>query len=85
MLRDSHFHRIPIAVRIGEALGRHYLPGTMKSLAECVEDFDSFLFVDYHPERTEVEDFLSGQPGWRSKRLGPHTTLWERRPEGAAE
>ena len=85
MLRDSHLHLIPIGLRIGEALDRHYLPGTMKSLAECVQDFDSFLFVNYHPERTEVEDFLSGQPGWRSTKLGPHTKLWERRAERAAE
>ena len=85
MLRDSQFHLLPIGVRIGEGLGRHYLPGTMKSLAECVEDFDSFLFGNDHPEHTEVEDFLSAQPGWRSTTLGPHTKLWERRPEGAAE
>lgn len=85
MLRDSHFHRLPIGVRIGEALGRHYLPGTMKSVAECLEAFDSFLYVNDRPERTEVEDFLRAQPGWRSKTLGPHTKLWERRPEGAAE
>ena len=57
----------------------------MKSMAECVQDFDSFLFVNYHSERTEVEDFLSGQPGWRSTKIGPHTKLWERRAEGAAE
>ena len=85
MLRDSHLHLKPIGLRIGEALDRHYLPGTMKSLAECVRDFDSFLFVNYQPERTEVEDFLSGQPGWRSTKLGPHTKLWERRAERAAE
>jgi hypothetical protein len=85
MLRDSQFHRLPIGVRIGEALGRHYLPGTMKSVAECLEDFDSFLYVNCYPDRTKVEDFLSGQPGWRATKLGPHTTLWERRPEGAAE
>lgn len=85
MLRDSHFHRLPIGVRIGEALGRHYLPGTMKSVAECLEAFDSFLYVNDRPERTEVEDFLRAQPGWRSTKLGPHTTLWDRRPEGAAE
>ena len=85
MLSDSRFHRIPIGVRIGEALGRHYLPGTMKSLTECVEAFDSFLYVNCHPERTAVEDFLRAQPGWRSTKLGPHTTLWERRAEGAAE
>jgi hypothetical protein len=57
----------------------------MKSLAVGVEGFDSFLFVNDHPERTEVEDFLSGQPGWRSTKLGSHTKLWERRPEDAAE
>ena len=85
MLRDSHFHLIPIAVRIGEALGRHYLPGTMKSVAECLEAFDSFLYVNDYPERTKVEDFLRAQPGWRSTTLGPHATLWERRAEGAAE
>ncbi len=85
MLRDSHLHLMPIGLRIGEGLGRHYLPGTMKSLAECVEDFDSFLFVNYHPQRTAVEDFLSGQPGWQSTKVGPHTQLWERRPDGAAE
>jgi hypothetical protein len=85
MLRDSHFHRLPIGVRIGEALGRHYLPGTMKSVAECLEALDSFLYVNCYPERTEVEDFLRAQPGWRSTTLGPHTKLWERRPEGAAE
>jgi len=83
MLSDSHLHRQPIDLRIGAALGRHYLPGTMKSLAECLEDFDSFLYVNYDPERTEVEDFLRGQPGWRSTTLGPHTKLWERSPEGA--
>ena len=85
MLSDSHLHRLPIGVRIGEALGRHYLPGTMKSLAECVEAFDSFLYVNCHPERTAVEAFLSGQPGWRSTTLGPHTKLWEHIAEGAAE
>ena len=85
MLRDSQFHRLPIGVRIGEALGRHYLPGTMKSLAECLENFDSFLFVNYYPECTEVEDILRGQGDWRATKLGPHTATWERRPEGAAE
>jgi len=85
MLSDSRFHRLPIGVRIGEALGRHYMPGTMKSLEACVEGFDSFLYVNDHPERTAVEDFLRAQPGWRSTTLGPHTKLWERRPEGAAE
>ena len=39
-------------------IGRVDLPGTMKSLAVCVEGFDSFLFVNDHPDRTEVEDFL---------------------------
>jgi hypothetical protein len=57
----------------------------MKSLAECLEAFDSFLYVNDRPERTEVEDFLRAQLGWRSTKLGPHTTLWDRRPEGAAE
>ena len=85
MLRDSHFHRLPIGVRIGEALGRHYLPGTMKSVAECLEAFDSFLYVNNLPERTEVEDFLRAKPGWRSTKFGPHTTLWERGAKGSAE
>jgi hypothetical protein len=61
------------------------MPGTMKSLEACVEDFDSFLFVNCQPERTAVEDFLRAQPGWRSTTLGRSTKLWERRPEGAAE
>ena len=39
-------------------IGRVDLPGTMKRLAVCVEGFDSFLFVNDHPDRTEVEDFL---------------------------
>ena len=88
MLNDSHFHEYPvrsIGLPIGKALERHYLPQTMKSLTECAEALERFLFVNQKPTRTDVEEFLRGQGDWRATKLGPHTTLWDRRPEGAAE
>ena len=85
LLSDSHYQNGMIGLRIGEALGRHYLPGSMKSLPECLEAFDAFLYVNRIPHRRDVEAFLATQPAWRATPLGPHTTLWERRAEGAAE
>lgn len=88
MLNDSHFHDSPkrsIGLPIGAALERHYLPQTMKSLPECAEAMERFLFVNQKPTRTDVEEFLRGQGDWRATKLGPHTTLWDRRAAGAAE
>lgn len=85
MLNDSHYSNQPIGLRIGAALERHYLPQSMKTLPECAETMERFVFVNPKPTRTDVEEFLRGQGGWRATKLGPHTTLWDRRPDGAAE
>ena len=85
MLNDSHYHDVPIGLRIGAALERYYLPQSMKRLPECVRELEYFLLVNPKPENTDVETFLADQPGWRSTPLGPHTTLWDRRTKSAAE
>ncbi len=85
MLNDSHYHDVPIGLRIGAGLERHYLPQSLKSLPECAEAMERFLFVNLKPTRTDVEEFLRGQGDWRATNLGPHTTLWDRRPDGGAE
>ena len=85
LLNDSHYHDTRIGLCIGAALERNYPPQSLRSLPECAQAFDSFLFVNPQPNYTDVETFLRGQPGWRSTKLGPHTTLWDRRPEDASE
>ena len=85
MLNDSHYHDVPIGLRIGAALERYYLPQSMKRLPECVRELEYFLLVNPKPENTDVETVLADQPGWRSTPLGPHTTLWDRRTKSAAE
>jgi hypothetical protein len=85
LLNDRHYHGPAIGIACGMALDRHYLPGSMKSLPECVEAFDSFIYVNPLLENVDVEAFLATQPGWRSTSLGPHTTFWERGEKPTAE
>ena len=45
LLDDDHYHDKKIGIPICAALERHYLPDSMKSLPECLEEFDALKQV----------------------------------------
>ncbi len=81
LLDDDHYHDKKIGIPICAALQRHYLPDSMKSLPECLEEFDAFLFCNPFPHLRDVEESLAASPVWRATPLGAHVTLWERHGE----